>query len=192
MKNLVAGLSLVALLSVGMVSIAAESSFEDRLWDVKLDGGHVIGESLSPKQMFTSQKQAPFQAPFQAPNKMELQAPSKLSAPVRATKVCTLIPGRAARVARRADRAARAELRLEGRTLLEVSQGLTVMENGACTTCNSGRTMLENPQGTLTSLTTRELLEGGQITRQVRTINEPGVCGGNGNGGGRRGLFGRR
>lgn len=200
MKKIFGSLVVMAL-AVPTFGETLTESIQNRLG---LDISNItVGEKLAPRQLLPVQKQ--MQAPpVELPTKMvqaPFQAPSKLSAVSTQTHFCTLIPGRAIRVARRGDRAERAAAAIEaragtraaqGRTLLEVvmaeSGGRTVMEATNCSTCNTGPA----PQITLTNLTTRELLEGGSINRQVRTINEPGVCGSGGNcSGGRRGLFRR-
>lgn len=175
------------------------------LWDM---ASTRIGETLSPlqknveRQMVQKQFQAPLKQEMQAPSKLELQAPQKLVAAEK-LGLCSLIPGRARRLARREDRLVRQEAALElraGRRLLEPtagSQGRTVLEGAACSSCSTPTAIPKQPASSemlLTSLTTRELLESGSIpqTSGSRIVQEPGVCGGSGNGGGRRGLFGRR
>lgn len=230
MKNAFRLFAVMPLLVLCMEPARAETAVDAINKRLGVDLNNItIGESLRPRQNVSApfekqsmQFQAPMKQEVQVPSKMELQAPSKVSAailPVRKVHLCTLIPGRARRLARREDRVARQsaamELRLTGRTLLEnpapMASGRTVMESGACSSCtgsagSSGLTTLASGSAlpdrntlasnimpvSLTSLTTRELLEGGQITQQKRTVNEPGICGGGGSGGGRRGLFGRR
>lgn len=190
---------LVLMLVLFASAAQAEENDLSRLWEMTPT---TIGENLYPlqkvqeRQMVQKQFQAPLRQEMQAPLKMELQAPQKLVAAERLGKLglCSLIPGRARRLARRE---AALEVRL-GRRLLEptADPGRTVMEGAACSSCNTPATIPKQPASTemLTSLTTRELLESGSIpqTNGSRIVQEPGVCGGNGNGGGRRGLFGRR
>jgi hypothetical protein len=180
----------VFVLVASLSGVANAESLMDVIANRLGNNDITIGEKLSPVQMVQKQLQAPQEKQFQAPSKLELQAPQKVQKANRVVHACTLIPGRARRVARREDRIARQsaalELRLTGRTLLET----------ACASCDSGATIGESlTPVSLTNLSTRELLEGGSVpqTRNTRTVNEPGVCGSGGScNGGRRGIFRRR
>lgn len=199
MKNFV---MFVFVLAVSSVAYADNPTMNlTRLWDMT---SVTMGESLHPLQAPQKLVQKQLQVPQMQFEKQAIQAPLKSEKLIRAEKAnfCTLIPGRARRIARAEDRADRRAILLEaralqGRTLLETvrpsSDGATLQGGSACTSCNTG-------SGTgapfvLTSLTTRELLEGGSIpqTRNTAIVQEPGVCGSNNcNGGGRRGRIRRR
>ncbi len=207
----------VALLATQSV-VHGESVF-DKI-DRRLETDYQV--SLHPLQkpaiQAPFQKEAQLQAPIQKDFALQapIQVPSKASASLvlSAGRACTLIPGRARRVARRAERARAAEvnLALRGRTLLEAGPtGRTMLESSACSTAScakAGSTFTLQQEGAipgtrddsvddmpvvLTSLTTRELLEGGTVNTRGRIVQEPGICGGGGScsSGGRRGLFRR-
>lgn len=168
-------LCLIALMIPILFCSFAGAAENDLAYLFDTSSAYYVVASAPFQAPLKAQLQAPLQAPLkqaplQAPLKAELQAPSKLSL-VSKKHHCCLFPGRATRLARRADR-------LEDR--------ITRPQDVA--TIRAGITSLE-PM-TPIALTTASVVS-----------REPGVCGGGSCGGGscnsgqcsgRRGLFGFR